>query len=180
MNMKIFAWTSLLVSTFFWGWAIKNTLRTQNLDLGVISFFTVMLSSIWILCINRKIENAANSATENSTPPNNIDPTQSNTHNLEQTFSYTNAAPELTRCPIFCVVLSHTLVSFNYLLGAILHLYIFDERKHWLGIYCVVFTFLWFMSAIYGYKAVLVAHEHITLNIVNSQDGGGGFIPTSP
>jgi hypothetical protein len=39
-----FSISVLLFSSFFWVWALVNTIRT-NFDLGVVSFFTVMCTS---------------------------------------------------------------------------------------------------------------------------------------
>lgn len=46
---RLFAGLILPTSTFFCGWAIQNTLERGSLDLGVVSFATVMLSSMFLL-----------------------------------------------------------------------------------------------------------------------------------
>lgn len=49
-RMKTYAQLSLGISAFFWIWAAKNTYEMeQGLDLGIVSFFTVMISSIMLL-----------------------------------------------------------------------------------------------------------------------------------
>ena len=49
--MKSFALSLLLFSTFFWLWAVKNTvgMEASQYDLGILSFATVMLTSSYLL-----------------------------------------------------------------------------------------------------------------------------------
>ena len=51
--MKQFAQRVLAISLFFWCWALYNTFKmTVGLDLGIISFFTTMMSSTYLLLRN--------------------------------------------------------------------------------------------------------------------------------
>ena len=47
-RLKNFAVTIALISLFFWGWALLNCIY-KGFDLGIISFATTFLSSIYIL-----------------------------------------------------------------------------------------------------------------------------------
>ena len=43
----------LAISTFFWLWALKNTMEmSSGVDLGIVSFLSVMISSTYLLCRN--------------------------------------------------------------------------------------------------------------------------------
>jgi len=49
--MHSFSLLLLLFASFFWAWALKNTVEMDapNADLGVLSFLTVMLTSTYML-----------------------------------------------------------------------------------------------------------------------------------
>mmetsp|Transcript_57466 Transcript_57466/g.69138 ORF Transcript_57466/g.69138 Transcript_57466/m.69138 type:complete len:153 (+) Transcript_57466:72-530(+) len=54
-SLRLLAIAILSVSTFFWMWAIYNTYTMEKgLDLGIISFLTSMLSSLYIIYVIRK------------------------------------------------------------------------------------------------------------------------------
>ena len=49
--MRAYALSLLLFASFFWLWAVKNTvgMETGQFDLGILSFATVMLTSSYLL-----------------------------------------------------------------------------------------------------------------------------------
>lgn len=53
-KVKRLAYFSLPFATFFWGWACFNSYVKPSIDLGVFSFLTVMLSSVYL--IRRKLD----------------------------------------------------------------------------------------------------------------------------
>ncbi|KAI2502498.1 hypothetical protein MHU86_11930 [Fragilaria crotonensis] len=115
-SLPSLATTMLPVSLFFWGWALKNTLKFTTLvaeakakgkqlnmpsvDLGVVSFLTTALSSSFLLVAGR-------------TP-----------------------ISSLSR---YAVTGSFILVSINYVLGLLITI----KEKPKFAIYCGVFAVLW-------------------------------------
>jgi hypothetical protein len=49
-RLRAFALVTLGISLFFWGWAVLNTIQMDTgVDLGIVSFFTVVVSSSYLL-----------------------------------------------------------------------------------------------------------------------------------
>lgn len=122
MTMKTYSERCLAISTFFWLWAIWNSF-TKYLDLGVISFFTVMLSSF-------SLRTRYSNSSENS--------------NDKEEMKY----PIIV---IGFSVFSHLFVSLNYMLGALITLKKKPERTGFIA-YCVIFSGVWIVSAGMVYK----------------------------
>ena len=131
-NMRNFWIFLILVSLFFWGWALKNTLNIfPMVDGGVVSFFTVVVTSTYALC-----------ATTASATANNDSAVAEGTERISQ------KARRL-------ITSSHVLVAVNYALGC-LYAFLIAERTSF-GIYCVVFTILWLGIAKYGHDLMTSA-----------------------
>jgi len=114
---------SCSAALFFWCWAGLNTISmTKGMDLGVISFATVILTSIYFLM--KKGKNP-------------------------------------TKFSRLCSVLSHLLVSSNYALGVLYALKIGPKPLYRFGTYCVIFTIIWLILAVYSWRLVtnVIIHE---------------------
>lgn len=70
--------------------------------------------------------------------------------------------PSDLKWPMYSVILSHLFVSFNYLVGVSRNTrfattYTDPEDVHQINpmaLYCMIFTFLWVISAIVGFKVI--------------------------
>jgi hypothetical protein len=61
ISLKSYATGLLVFATFFWVWALKNTIGMDppNFDYGLVSFVTVMLSSSHLIAVANNIKGAA-------------------------------------------------------------------------------------------------------------------------
>lgn len=150
ITLRRFASFMFLNCSFFWIWALKNTL-TDSLDLGVISFLAVILCSIWILVLTKKMEDANNSNESFLTGG------ESNVGRNRFNLSFA----------LEVLVISISLVCVNYLYGGIETLKSHQEdgtplEKHDRGFvsYCFIFAILYFLAALYGIKIILSTHQY--------------------
>ncbi len=55
MRLQLFSTGCLIISTFFWGWAVLNTFdMKKGFDLGIVSFLLSGSSSLYLFLISRK------------------------------------------------------------------------------------------------------------------------------
>lgn len=102
-------------SLFFWCWAMWNTTHMESgLDLGIVSFFTTLMSStyLWFKIFRHD--------------------------NIEK-----KVPVPLSRCNTIGVVFSHAFVALNYALGLFFALTIDETMLYNFGTYCWVFMMAW-------------------------------------
>ena len=131
-RLRAFALVTLGTSIFFWGWAVLNTIKMDgDIDLGVVSFLTVMVSSSYLLV---------------------------RTTDGKKTLPVSHLGKVL-------VTVTHVLVALNYALGSVFAFHWLDPIKVGFGIYCIVFTFLWFGVAYIGSKLMEEANSAWKLSL---------------
>mmetsp|Transcript_3884 Transcript_3884/g.5443 ORF Transcript_3884/g.5443 Transcript_3884/m.5443 type:complete len:243 (-) Transcript_3884:143-871(-) len=127
-NLRIFAFLCLLVSLYFWSWAVINVINTYNIsglfDFGVVTFFLSGASSVYLLRMSRK---GANGFVES--PPTYI-----------------------SRVRVL-VFLSHFTVAMNYALGGYLALSL-ETIYAKFAYYCIIFMVLWLFCAVVGWNLI--------------------------
>jgi hypothetical protein len=131
-HLKLYSILIGVVAIVFWIWAIINTIQNdQMIDGGIISFLTVIISSIYIIYLTIKIGNNNSNVDDHdhdhvtTTTPQN----QRRRRRLLQSV-----------CTARWIVGSHLFVTLNYFVGIIVS---------WKGkrIYSIIFTILWMMSS---------------------------------
>lgn len=129
--------------------ALSTSLQSQVDDNNIISISKNTAAA--------EIENAiATVAAEVNT--SNTQPSQTQGEEEENP----SLTPSDLKWPMYSVILSHLFVSLNYLVGVSRNTrfaakYTGSEDVHQIdpmALYCMIFTFLWVISAIVGYKVV--------------------------
>ena len=119
---RLFSSFSIFVSLIFWVWAIVNTIQ-NTFDLGILSFLSVLITHSILLVKGCKDDHEVGNSS--------------------------------TRASV-AVLGSHTFVTINYLGGIYVALATDliepPERQKGFAIYSGVAAFLWFISAIVGFK----------------------------
>ena len=143
----------LLFSTAFWIWAFINNLRYDYVDGGVISFATVMLSSMFVLCVIHHGGHGRGFRSDHDdidvgSVVDDEESSQDDT-NMRASRNEPNALEEIQgssqckRRTIFIVPISSSLlVTLNYALGSVL------TEHLWGKVYCGIFTGIWFILAL--------------------------------
>uniref|UniRef100_A0A7S3QH34 Uncharacterized protein n=1 Tax=Chaetoceros debilis TaxID=122233 RepID=A0A7S3QH34_9STRA len=131
-NLRIFAFLCLLVSLYFWSWAVINVINTYNIsglfDFGVVTFFLSGASSVYLLRMSRK---DVNGFVEPRVPP---------------TYKYISRVRVL-------VFLSHFTVAMNYAIGGYLA-FGKETKDEQFAYYCIIFMVLWLFCAVVGWNLI--------------------------
>ena len=112
----------------------------SGIDFGIISFFTVIITSAYLFYLATSTTTKANA---DSTTPTATDEVAN------------NQQPRTTKIESKAtarwIVASQSLVSLNYAGGVIIALAVISPIKIGFAIYCAVFTILWVASACLGW-----------------------------
>jgi hypothetical protein len=143
-QVRFFLSGLIVVSLFFWAWAVKNTAAAKDgmIDLGIVSFGMVVVTSSYVLGMVN-----GNSNSGMMVPPK-----------------------KSVGGILFLV--SPLLVAINYGAGAILGFGYLNRPGF--GMYCVLFVFLWLVTAWYAHellKKASISSSGPTSSVVA---GGGG------
>ena len=139
-HLKLYSILIGVVAIVFWIWAIINTIQNdQMIDGGIISFLTVIISSIYIIYLTIKIGN--NNSNVDDHDNDNVTTTTTTTTTTPQNQNQRRRRRLLQSvCTARWIVGSHLFVTLNYFVGIIVS---------WKGkrIYSIIFTILWMMSS---------------------------------
>jgi hypothetical protein len=133
-HLKLYSILIGVVAIVFWIWAIINTIQNdQIIDGGIISFLTVIISSIYIIYLTIKIGN--NNSNVDDHDNDNVTTTTPQNQNQRRRRRLLQSV-----CTARWIVGSHLFVTLNYFVGIIVS---------WKGkrIYSIIFTILWMISS---------------------------------
>jgi hypothetical protein len=136
-HLKLYSILIGVVAIVFWIWAIINTIQNdQIIDGGIISFLTVIISSIYIIYLTIKIGNNNSNVDDND----NVTTTTTTTTTPQNQNQRRRRRLLQSVCTARWIVGSHLFVTLNYFVGIIVS---------WKGkrIYSIIFTILWMISS---------------------------------
>ena len=143
----------LLFATVFWIWAFVNNLRYDYVDGGIISFATVMLSSMYVLCVihhgghgrgfrSDHIDSDVESVVDDEESSQD-ETSMRASRNEPNALQAIQGSSQCKRRTMFIVPISSSLlVTLNYALGSVL------TEHLWGKVYCGIFTGLWLILAL--------------------------------
>ena len=143
----------LLFATAFWIWAFINNLPFDYVDGGVISFATVMLSSMYVLCVIHHGGHGRGFRSDyadfemgsivDDEESSQDDPGMRASQNEPNALEAIQGSSQCKRRTMFIVPISSSLlVTLNYALGSVL------TEHLWGKVYCGIFTGLWLILAL--------------------------------
>ena len=119
IRVKYGSLIQIMASTFFWVWSIINAIRIQFLDLGIITFLTLIIAGIFGQLSIRQV----------------------NLSNYKDKSNEERKGLKYSKYYFYGTIISHFLVTGNYTLGAIA-----DRRADdniGFVIYCIIFALIW-------------------------------------
>ena len=134
--LRIFAQCLFGVSLLFWVWAIHNSyeMGPGQLDLGVVSFGSVLMSSSYLFGYTTNVL---------------VNNTQAELNDYQF---------ELNTIISYLITVSHGLVTFNYIAGTYVGYIVFDSTPYTL--YCAIFSGLWLGVTVYGRSLMASVSEY--------------------
>ena len=144
----------LLFSLVFWIWAIYNTITGDYVDAGIVTFATVIASSVYLLVQSYR-----------QLPPVVV-PIISDGNNI------TSQSPRCSRISItnWLITTSHLLVVINYAGGAVIAASGKYDAGQGFIVYCIIFTFLWIGIAVCVRRGLYKLQHPVAMVIGRDQE----------
>jgi hypothetical protein len=148
-RLHVFSKQCLVISIFFWCWALKNTMEmTHNFDLGLVSFFCSGCGAYFLF--SRTKDDLSRVCDIQAWQRFLVVGSQ-----LIVSFNYgLGTFSSFFSILLFVVLFGYDLAHVGYWTGAYLAFTLGTQIYYSFFTYCFVFTFLWFFAAVHCWKLV--------------------------